>query len=487
MYEDGILTIQGWNKGMASYPTAGFGLLQNVDVFENVGIAKIKNRSFLRTGITPTQLPIAEVYDVYGNTYTLTGYTGSGVCYKNGTAIQSSLGTLCDMVIYKDYLWVRHSTVLSCYGPLNNSPQWFGNVDTGYGSTYNAKLLRGQDDFLYSTNGNHIAKIDVTSSGTAGVAPTLSVNKTALKLPDGQYATTMAEFGTKIVIGTQGGDSYFGIGAYNTARLYSWNRQLGTLGNPGLADLPVTFNENGINAIIQFANKLYISAGSQGNIYLSDATNYIKIASLPFTVSGLNYSSFVHANALAISQHGTLLVGLSGDIDSNTKLGIYEIDINTEGYPLVLRKTSSNTTGTLKIGFINPTSYQVTNTGWSNNATYGVDTTLNTLYNNYGGVIESPLYRVGTYNNKETFSHIEWSLSEPLVSGQGIKISYRRNIKESYTEIGEWTFSTLGSVTSFSDTAGIADCEFIQLKIELDQNLATSAGSNMNLISVTLS
>lgn len=487
MDKNGVITISDWQKGQVKHPIYGFGLLKNVEIFENPGIAKLKNRAVLRSTITPDQLPIAEVTDIYGNIYTLTGETGAGKFYKNGTVIQSGLANAWDLVIYKDYVWVRHSTVMSCYGPISIvGADWFGNVATGFNGSYNGQLLVGQDDFLYSGNGNYVARIEVTASGVSGVAPTLSTNLTALDLPDGQYVSSLEEYGTKIVIGTHGGSSYSSRGNSNSARLYAWNRQLGTLGNPGLADLPIIFNENGVNAIKQHANKLYVSAGTQGNIYVTDSTNYIKIATLPYTKDGVIYTSSVYSNALEISPQGNLLVGLSGDFNESVKTGIYEINISDPSYPISYRTPTSTNTGTIKIGFINSVSYQTLNVGWSNGSSYGVDETDFRMYASYGGVIESQLIKVGSYNSKKTFQHIEWSLAEPLVSGQNIRISYRKNSREDWTVTSTWGFATTGAVMSFEDVAAIADCEYIQLKIELDQSLTTLYGYNLQLISVRI-
>jgi hypothetical protein len=498
MDKNGVLTFKDWFKGMVKHPIYGFGLLQNVEVFENKGLAQIKNRSTLDNSITVTALPIAEAYDVYGNVYTLTGDTGSGAVYKNGAVIASGLGATYDMKIYKNYLWVRYQTVLSAYGPLDSGgAQWFANVDTGYntvGSTtqsYDAPILIGQDDFLYIGNGNFVLKKEVTSSGTVGVAPVVATSAT-LDLPDGQFVSCLEEYGTKIAIGTHGGISGTDKNNQPNARLYTWNRQAGTLGNPGLADLPVIFSENGINAIKQHANKLYVSAGSQGNIYVTDGTNYQRVASIPYSPIGYAYSSTVYKNALAISPKGNLLVGLSGDLSPLSRAGIYEIDLNTEGNPISYSTPSTAVVGTVstptqyKIGFIKPKTYQITKIGWANGTTYGVDTSDFRLYASYGGIIETPLIRVGNFDTKKTFQEIEFSLASPLVSGQNIRISYRLNDKDSFTLIGTWGFSTIGSVLSFRDTAGITDAEYVQLKIELDQSAFTLYGSNINLIEVIL-
>jgi hypothetical protein len=488
MDKNEVVTISDWNKGMVKHPIYGFGLLKNVEVFESKGIAKLKPGSVATIpSDTPSGLPIAEVYDISGNTYTLTGNTGVGVFYRNGIEIQGPLTLAWDMVIYKDYVWVRHSSLLSCYGPISSgSPEWFDSVDTGYSSGSYGKLLVGQDDYLYSGNGNYVARIQVTASGTVAVAPTLSVNKTALDLPDGQYVVTLEEFGTKLIIGTQGGSTYSSKRTHQNARLYAWNRTLGTLGNPGLADIPIKFSENGINAIRQHANKLYVSAGTQGNIYVTDGTNYVKLVTLPYTLTGADYQSDVLPNAMSISQKGNLLVGVSSDLESGLYPGVYEIDLNDPSNPISYRSVSSMTNGTLKIGFINQTSYQTTKIGFSNNATYAVDTTFSETYSNYGGVIESPLIKVGRYNAKKTFQHIEWVLSEPLVTGQNIRISYRKNNREGWTVINTWGYSTQGGVISFEDVCAISDCEYIQLKIELDQATSVIYGYNINLISVSI-
>ena len=484
MDKNGVVTISQWYKGQESHPIAGFGLLKNVEVFENKGLASIKKASILDTNITPTQLPIALAVDDSGNKYIATGETGQGAVYKNGTSIQTGLSNLRDIKIYKNYLFVRYGEFLSMYGPLTSgSAQWFGGY-SGFNTSYNAQLLVGQDDFLYITNGNEVRKVEVTASGVVGVQPTLNTSNAVLDLPDGQYATCLTEFGTKIAIGTQGGSSYSERGNTPTARLYTWNRQAGTLGNPGLADLPVNFNENGLNAMMQYANKLYVSAGTQGSIYVTDSTNFVKLTSLPYTSTVGNSNSTVFSNAIDISARGTLLVGLSCDQDEFSRPGVYEIDINAAGNPVSFSTVSSTAGLTGKIGFVDAISYNTLKVGWSDGSTYGVDTTSNSTYSSFGGVIESSLIKVGRAKAKKTLQHIEWTIADPLETAQSIRISYRKNSKDDYTAIGTWDFATYGAITSFEDVAGISDADYIQIKVELDQD--AGATKNINLISVTL-
>ena len=488
MNKDGTLTISDWNKGLASHPIYGFGVLKNVEVFENKGLAKIKNQISDRNSETPitlNTLAIAEVYDKYGNTYNLTNSGGNGVFYKNGDVYAIGRTNPWDMVYYKDYVFIRHAGDISAYGPVNDGPQMFQSIYSSLDTNYAGKIIIGQDGYLYTTNGNAVAKIDVTSSGTSGVAPSLTVTPIALDLPDGRYATTIEEYGANLIIGTSAGANYAERKNYPNARLYPWNRKSGILGDPGLADLPVIFNENGINCVYQHANKLYVSAGTRGNIYVTDSTNYVKIATIPYAATGSNIESNVYYNAMTTSSRGTLLVGVSTENGDYSKAGIYEIDINDPSYPISLMGLSSDTDGPTDIGFVKQKSFNRLHVGWKRYATAQIDFTGNDIQTG-GAFIESRLYKVGDFNKKKTFSHIEFSLAEPLVSGQSIELAYRKNNRDDYTVIGEYDFATLGAVTSFEDIAGISNAEYVQIRATLNQTSTITSSTNIYLVSIKL-
>ena len=480
---------------MTKHPIMGFGLLKNIEVFENRGVAKINNRLLLNSSYTVSTLPISIEKDVYGNTFIATGGgIGIGTVYKNGASIQTSLSNIWDMKIWKDYLWIRHGTVMSAYGPLSQgvNAQWFPNVVTAMTDLYYGKLLVGQDDFLYTIHGNYVAKFVYSTGGTVGVAPTLTPTLTALDLKDGLYATTLVEFGTKIMVGVGGGINFSDASNFKEARIYPWNRQAGTLGNPGLADLPIIFNENGLWQMISKVNRLFIVAGTSGNVYESDGTNYRKIATLPFIQSGIYANAEYFPNAIEISDKGTLLIGVSVGSDGYSKAGVYEIDIDDPAYPVCLKNVIStgnmtSTTGRISIGVVKPINNQTMLVGWRDGSTFGVDSSDYIMYASYGGVIETDMVKVGTYNNKHTFSQLEWGLSEPLVNGQKIRISFRKNNKEDYSTPQEWTYGGFTEgLLSFADTFAIADAEYVQLKIELDQATTTIYGSNLNLLYVKI-
>jgi len=470
MYKDGLLTISKWYQGMTKHPIMGFGLIENAEVFENKGLV-VPKKGLATTSLIADGLPLAYVQDIYGNFY----YATATSIYKNtssGGTLITGLTLVRDIKVYKNYLWVRYGANIGAYGPLDSgSAQWFPALITTFNANYAGQLVVGQDDFLYTTNGNLISKLEVTASGTVGVAPTIIVN-TALDLPDGQYTTCITEYGTKIAVGTDKG------------RVYTWNRQAGTLGNPGLADLPVVFNENAIYQLYSYQNRLYVTAGRNGNVYISDGTNYRKLATIPFTerFEINNQTAYIqpqvtyNPNAIAISSKGNLLVG---NVSTNgvAESAVWEITDSGEtilAYKLATGKTSGSAIG---IGFINinPQGADQLRVGWYKGASDGIDEDTDTFANI---TIESPLIRVGTYNKKKSFEHIEWTLADTLATSDQIAISYRKNTSETYTLINTWTYANLGDIASFEDIAGIADCEFIQLKV------ATSGG--VNLIDITL-
>lgn len=456
MNKDGSLIISKWYEGMVKHPVLGFGRIQNGEIFYQKGIITPK-KGLATSSRVSTSLPIARVIDTYGNEYWASGT----IVYKNNNSqIITGLTNIYDIKVYKNYLWVRYGASLGAYGPLSSgSATWFPAISSSFQSDAWGQLCVGQDDYLYSTNGNYVARIHVDSSGTVGVAPTITgsnTSLTALDLPDGHISTCIVEYGTKLMIGT-----YTPNGG---GKVFPWNRLSGTLGNPGIADLPIVFNENGVYQLYSHANKLYVTAGKDGNVYISDGTNYRKLATIPFTdLYGSVFTTY-YPNAIEISPKGTLLIGNSSSNTITEGGAIWEITDTGEvciAYTLAQGLTSNNTIG---VGFIsiNKSDNHIS-VGWANGSSYGIDEDTS---NSANMTIYSPLYRVGKYNSKKTFEHIEFSFAEELASGESITVSFRRNKDDDWTSVGTWSYATLGALASFEDTAGINDCEFVQLKIE---------------------
>ena len=102
--------------------------------------------------------------------------------------------------------------------------------------------------------------------------------------------------------------------------------------------------------------------------------------------------------------------------------------------------------------------------------TYVIDLVSATSFSyttSYGGYFESPLYVVGTPLNKRSFTELEFQLAKELATDEGIRISYRVNLTDTFTTIGTYTYATLGAVTSHHAIADIPATEMLQIKVAL--------------------
>jgi len=494
MYKDGKLTITDWQKGQAQSPFLGFATMRNCEVFDNPGIVKISKQNEEIAAYSSLQaVPVKYLKASNGDEFVLVSSLmglGSSALYKNGsflTNITPSSGNTdvaYDMVEYKDYIIVTTNANLFAYGlsTLRITQNW--KILSGLFDGFYMKMLVAQDDILYICNGDKIATISSFVAGTAGTDPTATLNTSALDLPAGQYAVTMVELGRLLLIGTQGGTNWLGRGNQRVANIYPWDRV-----SPSF-EIPVQMQENGVHAMLSVNNVVYVCAGTAGNIYVTDGTSYRKIGRIPWSEDRNIANSICYfPNAITTNVNNNLIVGVSLYSGTADQLGVYEIALS-EGYPICLKQTIS--TGNItssSIGFLD-TSYQgSTYTGWADTGNFGIDYTLTKSYAGFDAVIETALFRVGSSNAKKTFQHGEFILAKPLTYQHQIRISLRRDTQSDYQVIGTYSYSNLGAKVSFLFDAPFADCENLQMKIELDQNEYTSPNPtnwDLEVISISL-
>jgi len=466
MDKNGIITIGDWQKGTAESPYYGFGSIKNCEVFETPGALKIGN-SLIPKLSNLQYIPVAYLKASSGDEFVLLSNDGIGTStlYKNGVSLTNVAGQAWDMVEYKGYLIISSSVGLHAYG-ITTATAYFNTFKSGLTSVYYIKMIVGQDDKVYLTNGNSVATITNFVAGGFAVAPTCTLTATALDLKDGQYAVTLEELGTKIMIGTQGGGSWSARGSQRVANIYPWNRQAGTLGNPGLADLPIKLNECGIHAMKSVNNILYVVAGTRGNIYKTDGTSCVKIGRLPWT-QDRSYATSICAfpNAIELSSNNNLLVGISPYSGNVENTGVYEINIDGKN-EIVLKHTKNSSS----IGVIATNALDTVFVGFQTGSTFGLDYTIGNSYGDYSAMAESQVYIVGDAIKKKTFQHIDFTLGKLFTNQQKIRLSYRKNTEVGYTLIGEFTHAALGAILAYEYKASIADCQIVQFKVELSQD-----------------
>lgn len=477
MYKDGILTINDWQKGIAKSPVLGNGHIVNSDIFETEGLLKIgkgvEDETLFVAGNRVNALPIASVRIDNKTSHALLLSNGRYIT-TNGDNYDTALSSGFDMVEWNGYLimsGISGSSGAMKIGLIDNTsdPESF----TGYTiaitglATTPIMFCKGSDGVLYFTNGNKIGKITSISIPSSVCVPVYDVN--ILDMPTGEVANSISEIGSNLIIGTMSNKLN---PRYETiANLYIWDRVSASY------NLPVKLQENAINAIKTKDNLAYISAGVNGNIYVSNGTSYRLLTQVKTTKRNRGGGeSFVYPNAMTFNKNGKLLIGTStftdGTPNNTTFQGVWEIDINNGNYHL-LNTIPSGEIGQNNSIFIGYVEY------YNDEVLFGYTDTVNSKFMTCTtsfrlsslSSFESPLYIVGDYANKKAFTELQWLFVKPLQLGQKIKIYVRDGIEgdwnnENWRLIHESTSVNEGKYSTIVKPL-IASSEVLQFKVEL--------------------
>lgn len=330
-------------------------------------------------------------------------------------------------------------------------------------------MIAGQDDIVYGGAGRYIFSIQQVDGQTftPGVVETYVFTQQALDLPSDYRVKCLEQQGINLVIGTWKGTN---VNDFKVADIFFWDRTSDTFTST------VSLNDYGINAILNINNILYVLAGVEGVIYSCNGVQSTPIAQIPKSITKIDDGSGDYLETLpgALVQYkGRIFFGIgSGSATNNPGLGVWSLNITPQGNILNFEHTvSSGTDGssdTLRIGSLLPVRNDRILIGWNDSSAMGMDKTSNTLKTtSYAGYFESALYQVGTATRKRGFSMIEFQLDQPLTTGQGVKIKFRKSAYAAWTTIGTWDYATYGAISSIAANANIADAEFIQIRGEL--------------------
>lgn len=432
---------------------------------------------FSTTGSLPTGITAGTTYyiitDGFGADAFEISLTSGGAAINTstpGSGTHSFLTNGAGLAIWKDYLFVPRASSIDVYGPLSASPSWTNNwkkIDCD--SLWHPLIVSKNDNKLYGGAGKYVFSIDENTGQTfaPGTSASYTFTQQALDLPPNYRIKCLEELGNNLMIGT-----WMGTNVYNfrVADIFPWDRSSSSFGQP------ITINENGVNAMININSILYLSAGIDGGIYSCNGVQANAIAQIPQSLSDISGGKYLEFYPGAITNYkGKLYFGVSGGGTSAIDgMGVYSLTQTSKGNILNLEHAVSSlnygASNVLKIGALLPITRDSLLVGWRDNTTYGIDMTTNTSYaygTNYSGYFISPLYQVGTPLVKRQFTQGEFILSKELATGEGIQISYRVNLTDSWTTIGTYTYATLGAVMSHNFNADMPDSELLQIKVGL--------------------
>lgn len=446
---------------------------------------------FSTTGTLPTGVTAGTTYYIisagFGADSFRISLTLGGTAINTSTAgsgTHSFLTNGAGLAIWKDYLFVPRASSIDVYGPLSASPTWTNNwkkIDCD--SLWHPLFVSSNDNKLYGGAGKYVFSLDENSGQTfaPGTSASFTFTQQALDLPPDYRIKCLEELGNNLMIGTWMGTNVYD---FKIADIFSWDRSSVSFGQP------VRMTENGVHAMLNINGILYVMAGVEGKMYYCNGVQATLISQIPQSLADISGGKYleIYPGAL-VNYKGRPFFGLSGGGTSAIDgMGVYSLSRTSKGNILTLEHAISTlsygATYVLKIGALLPITRDSILVGWRDNTTYGIDLTTNTSYaygTDYSGYFVSPLYQVGTPLVGRQFTQGEFNLSKELATGEGVRISYRVNLTDSFTVLGTFTYAVLGAVTSHNFATDIPDCESLQIKVEL---LGTST-TTPSLISVT--
>lgn len=335
------------------------------------------------------------------------------------------------------------------------------NTGAGVANIHQAYYL-GQNNTVYICDSNYldslaekIGQIFLPTDPT-----TYTYTNQALTLPFIEIAQCITELGGNVLIGCVGN------------KIYPWNRSASNYSLPILiADnfgkVSLSSAQPNIPRMVTVNTNVYVFMGNRGRIYITNGTNAQLYKKIPDHISGTVEPYFTWG-AIGFNKNQLyfgVLATTNGSVANNNYGGLWAIDLDTKALRLVNQLSYGTYAGYCTM-FI-PITSTVTGSGfyagWDNGSSgYGVDTT-STPYTSYQSRIDTDNIPIGLFHTKKTNAEVEWKLSYPLVSGEGIKISYRVKQSDSFTLL--WENTTVGALSDVQDISW-EDAEWIQFRVE---------------------
>lgn len=367
------------------------------------------------------------------------------------------------------------------------------------------KYLQGNSGFtdnstfeVYAAaSGGSAIDIATGSSGTqyfntycplnASGEATLTFTPQKLNLPFFETATSIAEIGNTVIVGTKGNV------------IYPWNQTDPTPGD--LIPLP----ENNVTSFLTVNNMAYVFAGYKGNIYVTNGSTASLVLSLPDYCAGIagNEASYIEPYFTwggVMFLRGRVYFSLQDETAAKTGNcgGVWSF-IPTQNFfigqdtGLALRLENQNSYATYNGMATVLLASQTQNAigpqywaGWLSSVTspsYGIDFSNTTPTT---ASIETDLIPTGTLLDKDTFEQIEYKLAAPLVNGESVSVSYRQDGTSAYQSFGTaQTESTTGLSGYFTPVTDFEAGQWVQFKITLTP-IVSAASSFVRLKEIRL-
>lgn len=300
-----------------------------LDIHSESGIIKLNQKltKLTDTGAAVDELIRAIVPASTGDTYFFGGTNGkiwkltSGGTWSLVRTANPAAGT-AGILAAREYQGYIYYATQSRLGRFDLASTWddnyatFTKTDTTYHPMAEVNLV------LYIGDGAQVAQVD---------AGTFSAS--ALDISTPLRVSALGVMGTDLLIGT-----YVASNIVKT-QIFRWNTWSDSFSVSD--EIP----EVGVNAFLATDNRIIVSAGTKGNLYMYNGQQLELYKHIKGTWSSLN-KAFVH-DAAVLNYNGLPLFGLSTSYGTGVNLGVYSIGRTNPSYPYVLNLDYPISTGNL--------------------------------------------------------------------------------------------------------------------------------------------
>lgn len=378
---------------------------------------------------------------IAGNT--LTG-GGKGLVYYSGYLLAfRSGGSISIDVLAADTFAIN-------YG-ITWTNGWLTPAINSAAPTFPTRVAR--DNRIYIGNGTQLDSIRTNTGKTFNPSDATTYTYTAgcLTFVANNVVTCLSELGGKLEVGM------------STNKVILWDKTSTTFNDQ------IIIPEYPVYTMSSLENVSYIFAGRLGNIYATNGSSVQKVKQLPEDITGAKFGSTATSCMFGSSIPLNAKIYFTF-VGSGTADGVYSFNPAT-GVLIMESPVSTNSYSLLSSNVIYPTGTKSYICGWNaGNNTLGLDSTQGLVnmrpLTNYTAYLISPLFDIGTYLNKRALSQLEIHLTKPMVSGQGIRVSWRNTAGSSFSTPKVVDFSTYGAIDAYLvNMDGYSD-DHIQVKIE---------------------
>lgn len=357
-----------------------------------------------------------------------------------------------------------------------------------------------KNNTFYWCDGKQIGSLIELTTYSPSDTSTYTYSSAALAIQKNDVAQCMEQLGTTLIIG----------GIYNQA--YIWDR-FSTGYNP------LFLPENNTHRMVTVNSNTYLFVGNRGRIYITNGANAQLYKKVPDHLSNTIEPIFVWGGAMYNKNQLYFSISAFGSSQASEVAipnygGIWAIDTNTDAMRLV-NQLSYGTYGgyaaelcSMQANATVTSGLQIQNFGlicsWEDSTesaspNYGTDVLpVNSSpsitlapYSNYESYADTDMIPVGTYLNPATDANVEFKLAVPMVAGEGLKIGWRQNLSQSFTDItttarptGEFTSADVGSGLSGVLPVNFQKSQWLQLRVYTKSTATTPSYARLKEVRI---